>query len=182
MHPSHSEAKQTEVSESGTQKGLLWGHARRWVARALKSPKLPKHWKIKIPSFRLCWFFVAAHRLSLVTASGGYSYFGRAGFSLRWLLLWGPQVWSKGSGGAVHGLSCQWILGQSTAVRAKGKGKNSEAAGGLPDKEARITWRASTAGTFRCLGKGPDFHSNRAGQSPWGPQQRNDIVLAVLIG
>ena len=46
---------------------------------------------------------------------------------------------ARALGGAAHGLSCQWILGQSTAVRAKGKGKNSEAAGGLPDKEARIT-------------------------------------------
>ena len=46
---------------------------------------------------------------------------------------------ARALGGAAHGLSCQWILGQSIAVGAKGKGKNSEAAGGLPDKEARIT-------------------------------------------
>ena len=37
--------------------------------------------------FWLCWVFVAAHRLSLVAASGGYSSLRCAGFSLRWLLL-----------------------------------------------------------------------------------------------
>ena len=37
--------------------------------------------------FRLHWVFVAAHRLSLVVASGGYSSLWWAGFSLRWLLL-----------------------------------------------------------------------------------------------
>ena len=37
--------------------------------------------------------FVAAHRLSLVVASGGYSSLRCAGFSLRWLLL----LWSMGS-------------------------------------------------------------------------------------
>ena len=35
----------------------------------------------------LCWVFVAAHGLSLVAASGGYSLLQCAGFSLRWLLL-----------------------------------------------------------------------------------------------
>ena len=38
----HSEAKQTEILESGAEKGLLQGHAKRWVAPALKSPELPK--------------------------------------------------------------------------------------------------------------------------------------------
>ena len=33
------------------------------------------------------WVFVAAHGLSLVAASRGYSLLQRAGFSLRWLLL-----------------------------------------------------------------------------------------------
>ena len=33
----HSEAKQTETVEFGAEKGLLQGHARRWVAHA----KLP---------------------------------------------------------------------------------------------------------------------------------------------
>ena len=37
--------------------------------------------------FWLCWVFVAARGLSLVAASGGYSSWWCAGFSLRWLLL-----------------------------------------------------------------------------------------------
>ena len=37
--------------------------------------------------FWLCWVFVAARRLSLVAASGGYSSLQCAGSSLRWLLL-----------------------------------------------------------------------------------------------
>ena len=37
--------------------------------------------------FWLCWVFVAAWGLSLVTVSGGYSSLWCAGFSLRWLLL-----------------------------------------------------------------------------------------------
>ena len=43
--------------------------------------------------FWLRWVFVAAHRLSLVAVSGGYSSLQCAGFSLRWLLL----LWSMGS-------------------------------------------------------------------------------------
>ena len=43
--------------------------------------------------FRLCWVFVAAHGLSLVAVSGGYSSLQCVGFSLRWLLL----LWSPGS-------------------------------------------------------------------------------------
>ena len=35
----------------------------------------------------LCWVFVAAHGLSLVAASEGYSLWRRVGFSLRWLLF-----------------------------------------------------------------------------------------------
>ena len=58
------------------------------------------------------WVFVAAHRLSLVAGSGGYSSLQRVGFSLRWLLLlqstgsrragfsscgsWAPQLWRMG--------------------------------------------------------------------------------------
>ena len=34
--PSHSEAQQTASLELGSEKGLLQGHARRWVAGALK--------------------------------------------------------------------------------------------------------------------------------------------------
>ena len=37
--------------------------------------------------FWLHWVFVAAHRLSLVAESRGYSSLQCAGFSLRWLLL-----------------------------------------------------------------------------------------------
>ena len=37
--------------------------------------------------FWLHWVFVAAHGLSLVVVSGGYSLLWCAGFSLRWLLL-----------------------------------------------------------------------------------------------
>ena len=37
--------------------------------------------------FWLRWVFVAARRLSLVAASGGYSSLWCAGFSLWWLLL-----------------------------------------------------------------------------------------------
>ena len=43
--------------------------------------------------FWLRWVFVAAHGLSLVAASGGYSSLQCVGFSLRWLLL----LWSTGS-------------------------------------------------------------------------------------
>ena len=35
----------------------------------------------------LCWVFVAAHGLSLVAASRGYSSLWCVGFSLQWLLL-----------------------------------------------------------------------------------------------
>ena len=38
------------------------------------------------------WVFVAAHGLSLVVVSGGYSSLQCAGFSLQWLLL----LWSAG--------------------------------------------------------------------------------------
>ena len=37
--------------------------------------------------FWLHWVFIAAHGLSLVAASGGYSSLQCTGFSLRWLLL-----------------------------------------------------------------------------------------------
>ena len=37
--------------------------------------------------FQLCWVFVAAHGLSLIATSGGYSSLQCVGFSLRWLLL-----------------------------------------------------------------------------------------------
>ena len=40
VHASDSEVKQTEKVEFGIGKGLLQGHARRWVAPALKSLEL----------------------------------------------------------------------------------------------------------------------------------------------
>ena len=43
--------------------------------------------------FWLRWVFVAAHELSLVAVSGGYSSLRCVGSSLRWLLL----LWSTGS-------------------------------------------------------------------------------------
>ena len=43
--------------------------------------------------FWLHWVFVAARRLSLVVASGGYSSLRCSGFSLQWLLL----MWSADS-------------------------------------------------------------------------------------
>ena len=48
---------------------------------------------LKFIYFWLCWVSVAAHRLSLVVASGGYSSLWWASFSLWWLLL----LWSTGS-------------------------------------------------------------------------------------
>ena len=47
--------------------------------------------------FWLHWVFVAAHGLSLVAASGGYSSLWCAGFSLQWLLLL-PSAVSRHSG------------------------------------------------------------------------------------
>ena len=38
--------------------------------------------------FWLHWVFIAAHGLSLVAASGGYSSLWCMGFSLQWLVLW----------------------------------------------------------------------------------------------
>ena len=53
--------------------------------------------------FGLCWVFVAAHGLSLVAASWGYTSLQCAGFSLRWLLL----LRSTGSRHAGFS-SCSW--------------------------------------------------------------------------
>ena len=43
-------------------------------------------------NFWLCWVFIAAHGLSLVVVSRGYSWLWCLGFSLRWLLL----LWCAG--------------------------------------------------------------------------------------
>ena len=48
----------------------------------------------------LHWVFIAAHGLSLVAASGGYSSLRCAGFSLQWLLL------LRSSGSRCVGFSC----------------------------------------------------------------------------
>ena len=47
--------------------------------------------------------FVAAHRLSLIAVSNGYSLLGCVGFPLWWLLL----LWSMGSG--VPGFQQLWL-------------------------------------------------------------------------
>ena len=51
------DAKQTETSEFGAEKGLLQGHARRPVAHALKSPNSPKGFR-KALLFLLKKFFL----------------------------------------------------------------------------------------------------------------------------
>ena len=55
--------------------------------------------------FWLCWVFVAAHGLSLVAVSGGYSLLWCTSFSLRWLLLL-QSTGSRRAGSVVvaHGL------------------------------------------------------------------------------
>ena len=55
--------------------------------------------------FWLRWVFVAAHGLSLVALSGGYSSLQCVGFSLRWLLLL-----SMGSRHAGFGSCGTWAL------------------------------------------------------------------------
>ena len=56
--------------------------------------------------FWLHWVFIAARRLSLVAASGGYSSLQCAGFSLQWLLL------SRSTGSRCAGFSScgSWAL------------------------------------------------------------------------
>ena len=81
--------------------------------------------------FWLHWVFVAAHGLSLVAASRGYSSFQHFGFSLRWLLLWrstgsrhgasvvvarglsscGSRALALRLSSVVHGLSCSAACG-----------------------------------------------------------------------
>ena len=52
------------------------------------------------------WVFIAAHGLSLVAASGGYSSLRCTDFSLRWLLL----LWSTGSRCAGFSSCGTWAL------------------------------------------------------------------------
>ena len=56
--------------------------------------------------FLACWLFVAAHGLSLVAASGGYSLLQCVGFSLRWLLL------LRSTGSRHVGFSCCGVQAQ----------------------------------------------------------------------
>ena len=60
----------------------------------------------------LCWVFIAAHGLSLVAASRGYSSLQCVGFSLRWLLLW-RSTGSRAQASVVvaHWLSCSTTCG-----------------------------------------------------------------------
>ena len=55
--------------------------------RLLPRMTCKRHFFKLIIYFWLHWVFVAAHGLSLVAASGGFSSLRCAGFSLRWLLL-----------------------------------------------------------------------------------------------
>ena len=57
--------------------------------------------------FWLCWVFVAEHRLSLASASSGYSFLRCVGFSVQWLL----SLQCVGSVVAAHGLSCSMACG-----------------------------------------------------------------------
>ena len=62
--------------------------------------------------FWLHWVFVAAHGLSLVAVSGGYSSLPCAGFSLRWLLLL-RSMGSRHAGFSSCGMQAQqlWLAG-----------------------------------------------------------------------
>ena len=62
--------------------------------------------------FWLCWVFIAARGLFLVAASGDYSSFCCAGFSLQWfLLLWSMGSRHTGSVVVAHQLSCSAACG-----------------------------------------------------------------------
>ena len=87
-----------------------------WFVMVQQVSEFPPFFKKKLfilfIYFCLHWVFVAAHGLSLVVASGGYSSLRCAGFSMQWLLL----LWSTGSrhAGSVvvaHGLSCSVACG-----------------------------------------------------------------------
>ena len=66
----------------------------------------------KIIYFWLCQVFVAARRLSLVAARGGYSLLRCAGFSLWWLLLL-QSMDCRHAGFSSHGMQAQqlWLMG-----------------------------------------------------------------------
>ena len=56
----------------------------------------------------LCWVFVAAHGLSLIAASKGYSSLWCAGFSLWWLLLL-QSTGSRYAGFSSCSMRAQWL-------------------------------------------------------------------------
>ena len=81
------------LSQPGDSASSGLGEVHKFPLRTL-SPLLPSHHSffflnlfILFIYFWLCWVFVAAHGLSLVAVSGGYSSLRCAGFSLQWLLL-----------------------------------------------------------------------------------------------
>ena len=61
--------------------------------------------------FWLHWVFIAAHGLSLVAASRGYSSLQCTGFSLRWLQLQLRLLGMRASVVVAHGLSCSAACG-----------------------------------------------------------------------
>ena len=67
---------------------------------------------LEIYLFWLCWVFVAACKLSLAAASGGYTSLQCAGFSLRWLLLL-QSMGSRHAGFSSCGTRAQslWVAG-----------------------------------------------------------------------
>ena len=79
-------------------RGEVYGYWKRWqrLPQGIQEAEASglERWflssffkKINFIYFWLCWDFVAARRLSLAAASGGYSSLRCSGFSLRWLLL-----------------------------------------------------------------------------------------------
>ena len=76
---------------------------------------------LKFIYFWLRWVFIAAHGLSLVAVSGGYSSLRCTGFSLQWLLL----LWSTGSrrtGFSSCGTWAQqlWLAGSKRRLSSSG--------------------------------------------------------------
>ena len=97
--------------------------------------------------FWLHWVFVAARRLPLVVASGGYSLLQCAGFSLWWLLLL-QSTGSRSAGFSSCGTHAQqlWRSLQSSVVVAHGL-SCSVACGIFPDQGSKLCplhWQADT--------------------------------------
>ena len=73
--------------------GKLLGNNAKHMSALQPSNSMPVFFLFILFYFWLRWVFVAACRLSLVAASGGYSSLRCTGFSLQWLLL----LWTTGS-------------------------------------------------------------------------------------